>query len=278
MEQEKKSGQKSAVKTVIIVLAVLLGLSLAALCGTLIYHKLAESAGATVSVPDNLITPDEDTGGTKPSAASSPDTSEGVPSVDGTAGTSAAGTGETDAAEERKAVSLRLYSRQPEENTAFYAMNLFPGDRETKYFRVQVAYHDKITVRYHADIRPGSEKLAEVLKVKITLLSSGQELYDGLMRDMPESLNCNLSSAESTTEELYYEITAYLDTSVGNAYQNQNLTADFRWWVEETENLDPLPTGDNGLLLPLLLLCGVSGAACLILLLVRKRREEENHG
>ena len=56
MENKKK------VKIVIIVLAVLLGLSLLALGGTLVYNKLARSAPSTVTVPDNLITPDEDTG------------------------------------------------------------------------------------------------------------------------------------------------------------------------------------------------------------------------
>ena len=58
MEQKKK------IKVIIIVLACLLGLSLLALGGTLIYHKIANTTPATVTVPDNLITPDEDT--TKP--------------------------------------------------------------------------------------------------------------------------------------------------------------------------------------------------------------------
>ena len=58
MEQKKK------IKVIIIVLACLLGLSLLALGGTVIYNKIANTTPATVTVPDNLITPDEDT--TKP--------------------------------------------------------------------------------------------------------------------------------------------------------------------------------------------------------------------
>ena len=52
MEQKKK------IKIVIIILAILFGLSLLALGGTLVYNKLANNTPATVTVPDNLITPD----------------------------------------------------------------------------------------------------------------------------------------------------------------------------------------------------------------------------
>ena len=70
MEQKKK------IKIIIIVLAVLLGISLAALGGTLIYNKIANATPATVTVPDNLITADEDT--TKPASSDSqaPDSSD----------------------------------------------------------------------------------------------------------------------------------------------------------------------------------------------------------
>ena len=63
MEQKKK------IKVIIIVLACLLGLSLLALGGTLVYNKIANTTPATVTVPDNLITADEDT--TKPDSSES---------------------------------------------------------------------------------------------------------------------------------------------------------------------------------------------------------------
>ena len=63
MEQKKK------IKVVIIILAILLGLSLLALGGTVIYNKIANNTPATVTVPDNLITPDEDA--TKPDSSES---------------------------------------------------------------------------------------------------------------------------------------------------------------------------------------------------------------
>lgn len=263
MEQKKK------IKIIIIVPAVLLGISLAAFGGTLIYNKIANATPATVTVPDDLITADEDT--TKPDSSDSqaPDSSDTekpdgsytqTPDGSAAASSSAVPTRST-TAEVKKAATIELYNKQPEENTPFQVENMFPGDSETKYFRVRVSYHDKITVHYKATVRLGYEKLAEVLKVRVNLLSTGETMYDGLIRDMPESLTHKLASQKSTTDELYYEITAYLDTSVGNEYQNNDLIADFKWWVEETGNLDDSPqTGDtsNILLWAVLAACSLS--------------------
>ncbi len=280
MEQKKK------IKIVITVLAVLLGISLTALGGMLLYNRLASRPAATVTVPDNLITPDEDT--TKPdnSDSQAPDSSDTekpdssdtqTPSSSTDASSSAVPTQST-TAEVKKAATIELYNKQPEENTAFAVGNMFPGDSETKYFRVRVSYHDKITVHYKATVRPGYEKLAEVLKVRVKLLSTGEMLYDGLMRDMPESLTHKLASKKSTTDELYYEITAYLDTSVGNDYQNKDLIADFKWWVEETGNLDDSPqTGDTSNILLWAVLAAGSLGMIIILLVTRRRKEDEEN-
>ena len=274
MEQKKK------IKIVIIILAILLGLSLLALGGTVIYNKIANNTPATVTVPDNLITPDEDA--TKPDSSESnsqaPDSSDTqTPSSSADASSSAVPTQST-TAEAKKAATIELYNKQPEENTPFAVGNMFPGDVETKYFRVRVSYHDKITVHYKATVRPGYEKLAEVLKVRVNLLSTGETMYDGLMRDMPESLTHKLASKKSTTDELYYEITAYLDTSVGNDYQNKDLIADFKWWVEETGNLDDSPQrGDTSNILLWAVLAAGSLGMIIILLVTRRRKEDEEN-
>lgn len=275
MEQKKK------IKIVIIILAILLGLSLLALGGTVIYNKIANNTPATVTVPDNLITPDEDT--TKPDSSESnsqaPDSSDTqTPSSSATSSSAVTPTQGT-TAKTKKAATIELYNKQPEENTPFQVGNMFPGDVETKYFRVRVSYHDKITVHYKATVRPGYEKLAEVLKVRVKLFSTGETLYDGLMRDMPESLTHKLASKKSATDELYYEITAYLDTSVGNEYQNKDLIADFRWWVEETGNLDDSPqTGDTSNILLWAVLAACSGSMMILLLVTRRRKEDEENG
>lgn len=275
MEQKKK------IKIVIIVLACLLGLSLLALGGTLVYNKLANNTPATMTVPDNLITPDEDT--TKPDSSESnsqaPDSSETqTPSSSADTSSSAVQPTQSTTAEVKRAATIELYNKQPEENTPFQVANMFPGDAEIKYFCVRVSYHDKITVHYKATVRPGYEKLAEVLKVQVKLLSTGETMYDGLMRDMPERLTHKLASKKSTTDELYYEITAYLDTSVGNDYQNKDLIADFKWWVEETGNLDDSPkTGDTSNILLWAVLAACSGSMMILLLVVRRRKEDEEN-
>lgn len=259
MEQKKK------IKISIIVLACLLGLSLLALGGTLVYNKLANHTPATVTVPDNLITPDKDT--TKPDSG---DTEKPESAETQTQSTTA---------EAKKAATVELYNKQPEENTAFTVGNMFPGDSETKYFRVRVSFHDTITVHYKATVRPGYEKLAEVLKVRVNLLTTGETLYDGGIAAMPEGLTHKLASKKSTTDELYYEITAYLDTSVGNDYQNKDLLADFKWWVEETGNLDNSPqTGDASNILLWALLAAGSLSVMLLLLVVLRRKEENANG
>lgn len=273
MEQKKK------IKIIIIVLAVLLGISLAALGGTLIYNKIANATPATVTVPDNLITADEDT--TKPDSSDTekPDGSYTQTPDSSAAASSSAVPTQSTTAEVKKAATIELYNKQPEENTPFQVENMFPGDVETKYFRVRVSYHDKITVHYKATVRPGYEKLAEVLKVRVNLLSTGETMYDGLMRDMPESLTHKLASPKSATDELYYEITAYLDTSVGNDYQNKDLIADFKWWVEETGNLDDSPqTGDTSNILLWAVLAACSGSMMILLLVTRRRKEDEENG
>ena len=278
--------QKKKIKIVIIILAILLGLSLLALGGTLIYNKIANATPATVTVPDNLITPDEDT--TKPDNSDSqapdssdtekPDSSDTQTPNSSAATSSSAVPMQSTTAEVKKAATVELYNKHPEENTPFQVGNMFPGDSETKYFRVRVSYHDTITVHYKATVRPGYEKLAEVLKVRIRLLSAGETMYDGLMRDMPESLAHKLASKKSATDELYYEITAYLDTSVGNDYQNKDLIADFKWWVEETGNLDDSPqTGDTSNILLWAVLAAGSLGMIIILLVPRRRKEDEEN-
>lgn len=289
MEQKKKK-----LRLVAIILGVVLALSLGGLVGTLISNGFFGGSEATVSVPDNLISLDTSTAPTLPetqpteaatdeptgAATTATEDATVVPTERSTTATAPATTkpSNNNGTSQRKAATIDLYKGKADDNTPFKAENLFPGDVVTKYFRIKVSYEDKVTVHYHADIRPGYEKLAEVLKVRVVLLSdNGRVLYDGLMRDMPKSLTHKLSSAKRTSDELYYEITAYLDTSVGNEYQQKSLIADFRWWIEETGNLTP-PTGSDSHFTLWLTLAVASGAACLIVLIVYRRRKGEEHG
>ena len=262
--------KRSITKTIIIVLAVLLALSVVALAGTLIYNQINGNEQTTVTVPENLITPEKN-----PNGGEEAEPGEGVSEGYG-GGTSAPAHSPT--TETKNAATISLYIRQEHENTPFKVGNMFPGDPETQYFRVQGSYHDKATVHYRAAVRPGYEKLAEVLKVRVKLLTSGETMYDGLMRDMPESVTYTLQSQSSATKDLYYEITAYLETAVGNEYQNKDLTADFTWWVEETGNLDDSPqTGDSSnVVLWALIALGSAGVIFLLLLFRRRKGDGKN--
>ena len=198
MEHSKK------LKITIIVLSVLLLLSISALSVTLVIKKSAGSSPTAVNVPENLITPSNDS-----SNSSAPDSESTVSSAKFKSNIS-----EQISSDTKSATAIDLYNKNPDENIAFKAENMLPGDSETKYFRISVSYHNNISVRFKAHIRPGYEKLAEVMKIKVTMPNYGNTLYDGLMRDMPDSIVHTLLSQGSTTDELYYEITAYLDTTV----------------------------------------------------------------
>lgn len=299
---EKTKEQK--IKTLIIVLAILLCISIVSLAATLIYNHFVKSPPSSVTIPDNIITPDEDDqtdktpspgDSTEPPAAPEPvdpdptddtpgtgetEAPSGTPgTTDDTSGTDTPSTdspSETPAASARPVAVIDLHDKNPGDNLPFNVSNMFPGDREIRYYCVRVSYHDDVTVHFRADIRNGYEKLAEVMKMKVTLPGSGEVMYDGLMKDIPESLSKKLSSPDSTTDELYYKITAYLDTSVGNEYMDKELVADFKWWVEETGRLDPPKTGSPVITI-WMILAGASLLMIIILSVYKKKYEEEQN-
>lgn len=268
-------------KTVIVLLSVLLAVSAVALVSVLLYSHFASGMQTTTTVPNNLIgvvttpAPDDTT--------VSPDETEGgeipdgeeigvgkLPDIHDGETTSAEVSSQTRA---KPAVALYLHNRNAGDNARFEVMNMFPGDVETKYFCVRVAHSETVTVKYRAEVREGYEILAEVLKCRITILNTGEVLYDGLMKSMPASLDHAVVPQSGEDSELYYEITAYLETSVGNRHQNKRLIADFHWWVEG--ELDPPQTGDS--MQPIIIIC-VMAVILLILvpLLIKRRREGDD--
>lgn len=249
---------KHGIRTAIIILSVCLGISVLALAGTFIYRNYFALQSTTVVVPDNLITD-----------AAEKEVSSDDKSVQG----QSESTENISLPTEVPAAALYLYERHENDNIPFDVKNMFPGDEITQYYCVRVEHKGTVKVRYHADIRPGYEKLAEVLKTRIVLITTGETLYDGLMRDMPEAIIHELPANQATTDELYYSITAYLDTSVGNDYQNKMLIADFRWWVEETEQLLPPKTGSESTIIYIAV--GACLAAAALILIARRRKNEE---
>lgn len=287
MERNKK------IHTAIVILSVLLAISLLAIAGLIIYNQLKPRETATVTVSDNLITPDEEKtqSATQESADSKQaDASDVKSNGTGSANGSTASVKNNNAVNNnyaqgfygnpniKTAAKMKLYNRQPEDNIPFEVQNMLPGDSETKYFGVQVSYCNALTVNFRATVRDGYEKLAEVMKIRIKLLSTGEIVYDGLMRDMPSCVTYKLYSEKETTEEFYYEITAYLDTSVGNEYQNKDLVADFNWSVEEVSNLvSPPRTGSMTHMAAWCALAVSSAFVIVILLIARKRKEDDEN-
>lgn len=267
-------NKKRNIKIVIIILSVLLAVSLLCLAGTLIYNHFTETRPVSVTVPDNIITPDGKETSSLTSDSGESDTTDENSNIS-TSETSTSSTSTTNQSTANIiATALSLHNRNSNDNTPFQVGNMFPGDSETEYYCIKVSYKGDVVLRFRADIHSGYEQLAEVLKCRVTLPESGEVLYDGLMQDMPKSLNHALNTDKSTTSQVYYEITAYLDTSVGNEYMNKDLIADFRWWVEETGNLNPPQTGDSFNLY--LWLCIAAASLLLLILLWKKRKKEDS--
>ncbi len=244
-EVESVADTFKKMKIVIIVLSILLGLSLIALAGVIICGQTEPAEGSDV-VTDNYI---------EPGACSSTIRyltmpvmlCASVPNVNLSRSVPAAALSKTViTSDSAKETVISIYKTHAGDSTPFHSPNMFPGDSGTKAYFVEVSHKGTVTVRFHANIRAGYEKLAEVLKCRIVLREENELLYDGLMRDMPDSINHNITSVFSKTTGLTYDITVYLDTGVGNEYMNKELVADFCWWVEESGGDPTSPSQDPG--------------------------------
>ena len=241
MKQE--TGQKS-IRILIIVLVILLAISGTALAGTVLYRHFSQPQGSPAVVPDNVISPEKEisasatpvhavnlsyrTVNTVQAAPMSVTTLAATPMMVRTVSEKSVVVDKAEGEE----VTLKLYRNHAEDSTPFQVNNMFPGDTETKSYCLEVSYKGNLTVHFRADVRSGYEKLAEVLKCRVSL-GDGTLLYEGRMKDMPSSIPYTLPYSSGTTEAIVYDITAYLDTSVGNEYMAKELYADFRWWVNE---------------------------------------------
>jgi len=139
------------------------------------------------------------------------------------------------AAGDTQTQSISLHRQNPDENVSFKAINLFPGDSVTRYYRVKVSYTGTITVFFQAKPDAGDEKLSEVLKIRVRLMNTDEILYEGSIGGMPVEENELSTNKKAVTDELQYEITVSLGTEAGNEYQEKKLTADFIWWAEGSE-------------------------------------------
>lgn len=244
------------VRFIVALIAVFVILSLMALVGVAVYGLIHIGSAVSATVSGNVITPES---------------SEAVSVTEKHTKTYNAGTSITRFGDSR--VSLELYDKAPSVNIPFRAENMLPGDSYNNLYSVAVSCRSTVVLRFSADVREGGEKLSEVLKVKIT--ENGSELYDGTINDMPDALETAVVPDGSGTGTADYTVTAYLDASVGNEYQNTGLIADFKWWVAEDEPLGPAPgTGDNSKVLIFAAVMLLSGAVLAAVTIIRRREAQ----
>lgn len=234
MQRKKNKG----LKITIIILVILLALSLAFLAVIYIYNAISPKVNITAVASNNYLTSESDVS----SDSSANNISSTAPTDEITSSVGAVTS--TVANKPNNPIgNFTFFNRHTEYNTAFRVVNMFPGDKETKNYSVKIEHKSSIVVHFSAKIRKGYEKLAEVLKCRVVLPYNGEVLYDGLMCDMPESLEHLLATKTNVTNYVDYEVTAYLDTSVGNEYMNKDLYADFRFWADEAEMSDLIANG-----------------------------------
>lgn len=157
--------QNKALKTVIVILAILLGVSLAAL-GALLVYRHTQSARPAAVVSNNYILPEG--GQTKSSSlpllgeSQSGGNASGRNILSGStqggnvqSGSSFAATG--------NAVELALNQSNGRVAVPFVAQNLFPGDEIAKAYTVTVSHQKKVTVQF------GSTRLQATARLFIPL-------------------------------------------------------------------------------------------------------------
>lgn len=116
-------------------------------------------------------------------------------------------------------------------NQVFRAENMFPGDVEYRDYILNISHKKEdikdSNIMFKVNVLENSEDLAEVLKLKVEIQGEEEPLYNGLMIDMKSACAYTLPAGQS---QVKYRLTVYLDTSVGNKYQNKSLQSDFTWW------------------------------------------------
>ena len=121
--------------------------------------------------------------------------------------------------------TLELYKRHASDNEAFDVSNMVPGDKVTK-------------------VTEQTKKLGDVLQVSVTDEDSGETICRGTFAEL-DGVEFSQAIAGSTggSTDVTYRIDAWLDTSVGNEYQQALLKADLYWYVKDdgghTEPTEP---------------------------------------
>ena len=141
-----------------------------------------------------------------------------------------------DTASENNEKVIDLYRGKTGENEPFICTNMLPGDSVSRFFRLKVTHTGETTVSF--SMRYTSESvLAEILCVKVTLSTTGEVMYDGLISEMPTKLEHKIAAEGTQTSQVVYQVTVYMPTEATAEYMGKTVTAEFEWSAPEVETL-----------------------------------------
>lgn len=137
---------------------------------------------------------------------------------------------------------ITLKNKDSEGELRFNIQNMFPGDSVSKTFTVKITDDKVEAVSFFADFGSGGVS-SDALKIRVRVDEAETALYDGAVAQMPARLRAEVKDGVS---EIKFDISVYLDTSVGNEYQKSTLSLAFHWWVDDgdyvTNRVEPEPT------------------------------------
>lgn len=261
--QTSAKHESDKMKRIIVVLVVLLVISGICLAARHIYMKKTADKQSSVTISDNIIEENTDKDKTYESGASA--NKQEQPSGDAALQQPAKDT-----------AVIKLYKRNPEDNTTFEVMNMLPGDIETKEFELQVYHKKDIELFFNAEVTEQTKQLEDVLKIKVTSIDTGKVLIDApfSLADGMEVSELLVTNEKQVTNKRY-KIDVYLDTSVGNEYCEAMMKADFKWYIKDDGSLVNPPKTSDPAGMVLWGVFAISAVSVLLLLMLMKRRKEQ---
>ena len=153
-----------------------------------------------------------------------------------------------------KSPTLELYKKHAQDNKAFNVSNMVPGDKVSRNFTVRIHHSSSLKLFFEAEITQQTKELGDVLQVSVTDKGSGAAICQGTFNEInKKSFTQKIKKASRGVTDVTYQVDAWLDTSVGNQYQQALMKADLRWYVEDTgggtgptDSSKPSKPGDGG--------------------------------
>lgn len=144
--------------------------------------------------------------------------------------------------------SLELYKNHAQDNEPFQVSNMVPGDEVSQDFTVRIYHKEQVTLYFKGIVTDQSKRLGNVLQVRVTDQTSGKTICQGTFNQINnKEYSQAIAQASSGQTDVTYKVDAWLDTSVGNAYQQAFLDADLQWYVKDDGNTEPTdPTQPTG--------------------------------